>query len=445
MYRYCFGSIRISKWFWGGILPGLILMASQALALAPQDLAGRIASAEGYMNAQQWDFASHEWRGILAQDPQNSRAHLGLATVLASSGLLDDAIKTLEHARRTVKDTAIDLALVDYYLKRHRSQADVAAAGRCLHAILQKDPHHAVAFQRLKKLLTLVEESERIEIQAYLQRYADRAEREGRRAYKEGRYQDASKFYAIMVLQNKRLKPYNDYAVSLLLAGQPNDASKIYALLKLQTEQWQILANSAMVYLAKGQTYHATKEMERAISHCSDDKNKARLYNNLGYIYEVSRKRSKARFSYEKAIELDPHMMKAQMNLGYIYQREREYDQAIALYKKLTTLEPNNPEVWNQLGFSYELRHKPKPALSAYKKALAVDSKFRDAYFNLGTLYKKLNKMDKATQAFKQMMELEFEEIERAGEKNDSLIKQATEYRQSDLFRYVDLFYSEQG
>lgn len=443
MYRLWFN--RMNRYLWWLIVPGFVLMTSQAMGSVPNDLATRIASAEGYMNAQQWDFASHEWRSVLAEDPRNIRAHLGLAKVLDSSGLLDDGIKALEQARREVKDTSIDLALVDYYLKRQRGPADVAAAGRCLHDILQKDPHHAVAFQRLKKLLALVDESERIEIQAYLQRYAERAEREGRRAYQEGRYTDASKFYAIMVLQNKRLKPYNDYAVSLLLAGQPNAASKVYALLKRQSEQWQILANSAMVYLAKGQTYHATKEMERAISHCSDDKNKARLYNNLGYIYEVSRKRSKARFAYEKAISLNPRMMKAQMNLGYIYQREREYDQAIALYKKLTTLEPTNPEVWNQLGFSYELRHKPKPALAAYKKALAVDAKFRDAYFNLGTLYKKLNKMDKATQAFKQMMELEFEEIERAGEKNDSLIKQATEYRQSDLFRYVDLFYSEQG
>lgn len=421
-------------------LPALVFGASTV------EIQEQMTAAQGYMNARQWDYASHEWRSLLVKDPANLQAYLGLASVLEQSGLLNDAVETLENARNLVKSPQLDLALAGYYMKQSVNPKRYGQAAAIYRDLLAQDPENVEAYRQLKATQFHLPESEQGVVKNLLAQLGEQALTKGQKAFQEGQYQDAAKYYELVTQYQSKLKYYNDYAVALLLSGNPGRAEQILAMLKSQAESWKTYANSGLVSLAMGKAYQAAQEMEKAIGHCSDASQKARLYNNLGYVYEAGRKRTKARFAYEKAIALDPKLMKARLNLGYIYQREREFDNAVKLYKEMVDLNPLNADAWNQLGFSYELKHQPKPALSAYKKALSLNPLHKEAYYNLGTLYKKMNKLDKAAEAFKAMTDIEFQELEKVSSTKATPVPtggKPPESKKSELFKYVDLFFSQ--
>lgn len=388
-------------------------------------------AAEDYMSQKQWDYASYEWRNALTHDPKNVQAHLGLAEALMKSGYPEDAITQLEKAKSLTQNPELEIALG----KAYEELGGFGKAAQIYQALLSKNHADVQAFRRLKVIVPKLSSGLKKEVQAMLGKYGQEAKQKAQEAIQKGHYQEASRYAEVASLHYNNLDEANNYGLTMFLAGEHKAAARQFnLLLKHGKDNCNIRANAALVLLGAGQSNTAQKLMEETIGVCEDSKTRARLYNNLGYIYEMSKQPSRARFAYERAVELDPREIKALMNLGYIYQRTHDLKRAIETYKTVLQLKPNSAAAWNQLGFTYELQEKEKPAIEAYKKAIALDSTFKDAYYNLGMLYKKQDKMEKAAEAFKAMSNIEFSELENPSQ---------NPVTQSRLFQYVDLFFAE--
>lgn len=406
-----------------------------------------LESAQGYANAGQWNYANHEWRAALAEDPESLDAHIGLAETLMQSGQVQEAVKHLQNARKTIHKLSLDL-VYGRALERAKSYQ---YAGNLYMQILELAPMNAEAFQRLGELLPELQGTQQKSVAAYLNRRIADASIKGRVAVKDGNYPLAAENFAISTAYAPKSRDINDYAVSLILLGQYDEArNQLNRLQTLQPPDWQYYANRSLVSLGKGQPVAATGDIEEAIGLCAGSPQKSLLYNVLGFIYESQGKWLKARIAYQRSLELDPDLTKARMNLAYVYQKGDAYEEAIKTYENLLLRNPKNTSLWNRLGFAYELADKERQALEAYKKATMLAPEDPEAYYNLTLLYRKLDKTKEADLAYKSVMRIEFQQIE-AGKKDRNLLKVAGTGRQSGsnernpqhrLLEYVDVFFS---
>jgi tetratricopeptide (TPR) repeat protein len=406
----------------GLFLLGATVSSPLALAVDVQTL---IDTAQGYQANQQWEYASHTWRAVLAQQPQNLNAITGLSTSLWESGYQQQAVETLLPLEE--KHAAIRRLLA----QRLVSLKQPAAAAQRFEALLKANPVDGVAFRGLKA--TAGHAPDPIQARALLAQVEKQSRQAGPKLLSQGRYAEALAHYDIVCAAEQQVGWENDLGLVQFLAGQHTDAAQRFQRLSRLSGEWQIQANRALVLLSLGDGYQARKLLEEAIRRCNDPIQKARLYNNLGYVYEMDRKPSKARFAYERATQLKPDFIKAWLNLGMVCQVQRDYTAARDAYQAILALDNTHAEAMNRLGFAWELLDQPKKAEKAYQEAIRLNPSLDQAYYNLGTLYKKLNKNESATTMFRLMTQLEFHAME---------AKDAPAHEPTRLMNLVELFFA---
>lgn len=419
-----------------GYLVMLCLIGLAAVSqAATYVLDDHIQAAKHYMQQKQWDYAGYEWRNVLAEDPKNVQAHLGLSETLLKAGFPQDAIQHLERGLVSVKSPLLNIALGEAYAEI----GQIPKATTIFLNVLTETPLEAKAILGLKKLLPKLKDAQKDTVTKRLSAQAQEAKTKTKAALDAGQYSDASRYYEVVSTVEGTRGAMNDYGLLLFLAGNKAAADQKLAALSKVT-RCEMKANGAIVALSAGRAKQAQTMMEEVIGECNNSTFKPRWYNNLGYVYETQKQWSKARFSYERAIAADVTLTKAYMNLGYIYHRERDYERAIALYKTLLQREAGNAKVWNQLGFTYELHRDYKAAINAYKKAIALDPSLKEAYYNLGILYKKQSKTEEANLMFQKMADIEFSQIEQAGAQGQAKAKKPKIFEFIDLFFYDPMF-----
>ncbi|MBX2861189.1 MAG: tetratricopeptide repeat protein [Vampirovibrio sp.] len=390
-----------------------------------------VKAARRYMDAQQWDYAGYEWRQALEQDNKNVEANLGLVDTLYFSGYKKEAVKHLEKAVRRMKNGRAFLKLAELYGKT----GQYGSADRLYRKILKRQRFQPDAYISFHQMVPTMPKKYQKSRNAYLGTIAKDAREKALEAAKTHNYRQSTKYFAIANEHYQDAALKNDYGLALLFSGQYKKSFLIFRQLNNDTQDnWRTLANEAIAALALRNSYQAQRRTEKAIELVDDPAEKAKLYNNLGYVSEASKKFTRARYAYEHALELSPSFLKARQNLAYILQRMQDYDTALTVYKDIYK-RTDDVDAMVKMGFVYELQHEDKKAESTYKKAISKDRKFKDAYYNLGLLYKKLGKMEKSSDAFKQLTELEFEKIENPEERE---AKDNT----PPLYQFIDAFYS---
>jgi Flp pilus assembly protein TadD len=173
-----------------------------------------------------------------------------------------------------------------------------------------------------------------------------------------GKYQEAYAYYKIVAAQRHTVGQINNYALLLLMTGQYQKAHQQFTLLqhKDKLSFSEAKSNAAIASLSIGNFSEAKSEIQAAINTADNNRLKAKLYNNMGYILEMSRRRNEAKFAYEHARTLDPTPMTAQLNLAFVQQANREFGEAIANYLAILKNDPENADIWNRLGFAYEVQ-----------------------------------------------------------------------------------------
>jgi len=327
-------------------LYAVILLLILQLPCLAAEITEHIQAARSYMQAKQWDYASYEWRNILEQSPQNIEAQIGLAESLINSGLASEAIQQLEKAVKDVQSIELFLTLA----KAYKNTQNYASAYDIYQEILSLNAYHPKAFKELKELLPKLSQEYRNRSSEILADTANEARRKANEALLNENFNQAAKYLEIVSLYTPKASTINDYGLALLLNGESQAAKNQFKRLdKIVKRSWRVNANLALLALSYGNMPKATEFMELALRLCDDSAQKAKLYNNLGYIYELSQRPSRARFAYEHALELDPGLTKAKMNLAYILIQTQNYKEAENTYKEIIRSQPNNAIAWNHM------------------------------------------------------------------------------------------------
>lgn len=425
--------------FWISLLLVLQWGMLNAMPAWAQTREDHIQAARTYMQENRWDYACYEWRAAIMQNPRRLEAHLGLAQAMMQAGLTQDAMQYLETLSPSLKNRPETQLLLG---KVHQKAGHPKAASLYYVRVLARQPVHPVALGQIKQIMPALSPPDQQAARQVLQSQMDLARQKATDAYARQNYKMAAALYGTIARQTRSFKDINDFAISLLLSGDPRKAAQQFRLIATKAKDWHILSNASLVELGVGNHYRARKLIDQALSLCNRPADKAFLYNQLGYIYENGRKNTQALFAYEKAIELNPTFRKAHLNRAALYIKDQNYEAAIAACRQLLATSPQDAEILSQLGFAYELKNQYHKAIQAYQKAIAAKPDYKDAYYNLGTLYKKMGKTERANQAFKSMMELEFQAMETAmGPQEEAQgLASLTPNKQANLLKYVEVF-----
>ena len=124
----------------------------KAVAALPDNVPLRLTLAELYRLQLQPTKALRHWREVLAREPTNPRASVGVAERLQAQGRSTDALELLE---RVVAGHP-EVAEVHYRMGHlHYKQKRLDRAAEALHNALKHDPNHVEALNRLAWLYAI--------------------------------------------------------------------------------------------------------------------------------------------------------------------------------------------------------------------------------------------------------------------------------------------------
>jgi tetratricopeptide (TPR) repeat protein len=364
------------------------------------------------MQNQDWETANYTWRHILSDQPQNLEALQGLAKSLYNTGYYQESLDWLLDLPKKTRPLSVDYSIARTYKAMKKYSNSKAAYVE----LLIKSPYQANAVREAQELLPFLSSAEQKDLNALLTMVGNTSKKRGDEDIRQKKYQEACAYYEIAATRFHTVGIINDYALLLLLTGQYQKAHQQFDLLKHKDKLGfsEAKSNAAIASLSIGNFSEAKAEIQAAITGADNNRLKAKLYNNMGYILEMSRHRSEAQFAYEHALALDPAMLTAQLNLAFIQQANRDYDLAVNNYLSILKTNPQHAEVWNRLGFAYELQYKAKLAQGAYRKAIQLEPENADYYYNLATLYKKMGKITEMNAVLKELAEMHYKTLETA-------------------------------
>ena len=130
--------------------------------------------------------------------------------------------------------------------------------------------------------------------------------------------------------------------------------------------------------------------------------NRARVHGNLGKAYLDKGEYDKARFEFEKVIELDPTLLGAYDNLAKIHiDHLKQYGKAREYLLEAIKRNPDYPSPYLNLGvINLHLRELPE-AITNFNKALELDPENHLGHFNLAAAYFNLRDYEKAVSTLK--------------------------------------------
>lgn len=200
-----------------------------------------------------------------------------------------------------------------------------------------------------------------------------------------------------------------------------------------------IFNNLGLTYQDKGDLDMAMFVFSKALSQIPGAEKDAHLHTNLGWLLYLRGKKPNAMFHLQRAVELDPNLVPADVYLARLYLEDRNYGDMVPLLQRARDLDPENHDVLMNLGIAYRgvasrsyskaradleeaeesqrerLKAEAKAAYesglgeaeAAYQAALEIDPENPDPLFNLAILYGDYRKdYDRAIAAFEQYVEL---------------------------------------
>ena len=129
-------------------------------------------------------------------------------------------------------------------------------------------------------------------------------------------------------------------------------------------------------------------------------------WNVKGDVLYRMREYSKAKTSYDMALEIDPEDSTTWCHLGNMYAFEGKRALALSSYDRAIQADEKNSVAWNNKGAVFSTLEWPEEALACFNRALALNPKNFDAYMNLAKTCVRLGKSDDAVLYFQKALEL---------------------------------------
>lgn len=311
-------------------------------------------------------------REILAKNPDNIRAAVGLGRALMKMGQNDEAEDIFEELKRRSDanpDVVRQIALIYLDEERYEEAADT------FKLLLKEDVddpelHYflGMALEGLEQPREAIASYERVpETSSY---YRSAGIHRGFLYHEIGESQEALKImqealegepdepelYLFLGALYEEMESY-DEAVATLQKG-----------LELGSDTVRLHFRLGVVYDKVGNKDACIQEMRAVIS---EDPNHAQALNYLGYTYaELGTNLDEAEMLIKRAIEQMPDDGYIVDSLGWVYFKKGLFEKAVEFLEEATRLVPDDPTILEHLGDAYVEVKNPQKGLEYYRKAL---------------------------------------------------------------------------
>lgn len=164
----------------------------------------------------------------------------------------------------------------------------------------------------------------------------------------------------------------------------------------------------AMAYLQLNRRDWAKPELEKLATEFSQ---RALYHYWLGRIAYDAQQYNEAIAKFEKAIALEPEMMRAYDNLGLCYDYLGKADDAIRYFRLAVDLNRRQPKslAWPPLNLAITLisKNELKEAEALLREALRYDARLPQAHYQLGQLLEKAKRYKEAAESLEQAAQLD--------------------------------------
>jgi tetratricopeptide (TPR) repeat protein len=109
----------------------------------------------------------------------------------------------------------------------------------------------------------------------------------------------------------------------------------------------------------------------------------------------------------QRAIEVNPKNIRAQVFMARILEEQKEFEQAIRIYENVIQQSPKTPSPYNHLAVLYGNQGKLGKAILLLEKAVGLDPEFGLAYFNLGVFQYQAGELENSLAAHQKAVEVE--------------------------------------
>ena len=115
----------------------------------------------------------------------------------------------------------------------------------------------------------------------------------------------------------------------------------------------------------------------------------------LGNIFVQNKDFKKAKYFFNKAIEIKPNFKEALNNLGTIHMQKGDNDEAKKYFEKSIIINSNFPDAYNNIGILYKNLNQVQNAEKNFLKSIEVNKNYLNGYINLMQLYERLGENEK--------------------------------------------------
>ncbi len=147
------------------------------------------------------------------------------------------------------------------------------------------------------------------------------------------------------------------------------------------------------IYLAQRKLNDAQAALQRSISFAPD---MAEAHNYLGEVLGEMKQYSTAIESFNKALVLDPTLLRARYNMGVTYARMGNSKYSEFVFKNLIKNSPDYSLAYDGLAVTLSRAGRAKEAVPMHEKAISLAPQEPSYYYNLGISYLMLGETSKA-------------------------------------------------
>jgi len=336
------------------------------------DLALEVAGFHG--SREEYEKVEQQYRAILQQDPDNTRAALGLVHTLLLQNKETEALDELQLLRKHSSDPKqIDITIARLYL---RSGKPEKAAAVLEPIILRNNDPEAIYMLAVIRY----QEKDLARAMALLKTIT----------HHSSHYED-SVYLRVRILLDQERDNEGMALLKEILEGETASDPGLYSLL-------------ASLYMERNLLKECYDILDRALKEYPDN---PALHFEYGLLLEQDNRQEKAIVHMQKVLELEPNHAEALNYIGYTWaDQNTNLEQALEYIEKAMSLKPGNGYIQDSLGWVYFRLGKLDRAKAEILKALDMEPTDPHIHDHLGDIYRAQGRMGKAGEAYKQAEEL---------------------------------------
>ena len=304
----------------------------------PSYIAGHLQMANIALAQDDAVTAKASYARAVELDPENEKAHFGLASVLRILGQPDEAIF---HFRRAVE-----------------IEPDFAEAKTSLAQSLTEQGHLDEAVTLLRETVAGEPDSAKAVTQL------------GLALATQGKLDDAVEHYRRALLLDSGSAEAHFYLANALVAqrklGEAVDHFR--EALRVEPERAHVRYRLGLALREQGKTEEAIGQFKEALR---IDPELALAHNELGVTLKRQDKLDEAARQYRQALAIDPHLASAHNNLGSLLGSQGKFEEAIPHFHRTLEADPGHAEAHNNLGLALRMKGERDEPLAHFRAALA--------------------------------------------------------------------------